>query len=133
MDRLTPERRSWLMSRIRGKDTTPELAVRSLAHRLGYRFRLHGQGLPGKPDLVFAGRRKVVFVHGCFWHGHRCKRDKMPKSRVEYWVAKIAANRARDARNVKALRASGWRCAIVWECEAKDAVRLGKRLIRFLG
>lgn len=121
------------MSRIRGKDTTPELAVRSLAHRLGYRFRLHGRGLPGKPDLVFAGRRKIVFVHGCFWHGHRCKRDKMPKSRIAYWAEKIAANRARDARHIRALRAAGWKCAIVWECETKDAVRLGERLSRFLG
>ncbi|WP_322051476.1 very short patch repair endonuclease [Paraburkholderia bannensis] len=133
MDRLTPERRSWLMSRVKGKNTRPELVVRSTAHRLGYRFRLHLRDLPGKPDLVFSARRKVVFVNGCFWHGHRCKIEKMPKSRIEYWSQKISQNRARDARHIKALRASGWRCLIIWECETRDTTQLAAQLRAFLG
>lgn len=133
VDRVDTETRSRIMRRVQGKNTRPELAVRSMVHRLGYRFRLHKGELPGRPDLAFPGRRKVVFVHGCFWHGHRCKREKMPKSRVDYWNKKIAVNRARDARNLWGLRLLGWRCAIVWECEIKDAERLGRRLRKFLG
>jgi DNA mismatch endonuclease, patch repair protein len=133
MDRLTPQRRSWLMSRIRGKDTAPEMAVRSLAHTMGYRFRVHYQGLPGTPDLAFPGRTKAIFVHGCFWHGHKCKKTKMPKSRTDYWGPKILANRARDTRKLRAIRRRGWNALVVWECETKNIAKLSGKLRRFLG
>src|SRR5687767_10743377 len=100
------------MSKIRSKNTLPELAVRSLAHRLGYRFRIHRRDLPGRPDLTFPARKKVIFVHGCFWHAHICKTGKLPKSRKAYWMPKLAENRARDARNRRALTRSGW-CSLV--------------------
>lgn len=133
MDRLSPERRSWLMSRIRSRDTKPEIAVRSILHRSGYRFRLHRKDLPGSPDIVLPGRSTVVFVHGCFWHGHSCKCDKMPKSRTEYWAEKIVANRRRDARQRRHLRALGWRVVVVWECEIKNPARLASKLKRLIG
>ncbi|QQQ01896.1 very short patch repair endonuclease [Lysobacter enzymogenes] len=132
MDRLTPERRSWLMSRIRGSNTKPEIAVRSLLHRLGYRFRLHRRDLPGTPDIALPGRSTVVFVHGCFWHGHACKRSKMPKTRQDYWVEKIEGNRRRDARKRRALKAFGWQVVVVWECELKNPVKLAEKLNRAL-
>lgn len=122
-----------MMSRIRGTNTKPELAVRSLLHRMGYRFRLHRKDLPGTPDIVLPGRGTVVFVHGCFWHGHACKRTKMPKSRVEYWTGKIGANRRRDARKRKRLKALGWNVVIVWECELKRPDRLVEKLERSIG
>lgn len=121
------------MSRIRGKDTKPELVVRQLAHALGYRFRLHRRDLPGAPDLVFAGRRKVVFVHGCFWHRHRrCRFAYSPKSNVEFWMKKFAANIDRDKRAISALRRAGWDPLILWECELSDVGRLERRLISHL-
>ncbi|KAF1708088.1 very short patch repair endonuclease [Pseudoxanthomonas sangjuensis] len=132
MDRLSPEHRSWLMSRIKGANTKPEIAVRSLLHRMGYRFRLHGKGLPGTPDIVLSRREAVVFVHGCFWHGHVCKRTKMPKSRKAYWAGKIEGNRRRDARKQRQLKALGWKVVIVWECELKRPGRLAMRLDRAL-
>lgn len=132
MDRLSPEKRSWLMSRIRSKDTTPERIVRSLIHRMGFRFRLHRADLPGKPDLVLPSRGKVIFVHGCFWHGHRCKRDKMPKSHVKFWLMKIETNRKRDARVRRALRALGWDVLVVWECETKKPGSLERKVASFL-
>jgi len=120
------------MSRIRGKDTKPELVVRSALHALGFRFRLHVRGLPGSPDLVFPGRRKVVFVHGCFWHGHRCRHGlAQPKSNVGFWRAKLAANIARDARVKRQLRADGWSVATAWECTVRNGSWL-PRLLRFL-
>lgn len=132
MDRLSPERRSWLMSRIGSKNTRPEIAFRSLLHRLGYRFRLHRRDLPGTPDIVLPGWSTVVFVHGCFWHGHACKRDRMPKSRMVYWTQKIEANRRRDARKARTLRSLGWRVLTVWECELRDPARLSDRIVRLL-
>lgn len=121
------------MRRVRGRDTKPELLVRGLAHRLGYRFRLHGRGLPGRPDLVFAGRRKVVFVHGCFWHRHpRCKLARLPKSRLDFWLPKLSANRARDLRALRQLAAAGWSTLVVWECQTRDVRSLADRLGRFL-
>ncbi|MCC5090795.1 MULTISPECIES: very short patch repair endonuclease [Xanthomonas] len=132
MDRLTPERRSWLMSRIGSKNTKPELALRSLLHGLGFRFRLHRRDLPGTPDVVLPGRKTAIFVHGCFWHGHACKRNKMPKSRVEYWGSKIEANRQRDAKKRKLLRALGWHVLTVWECELKDPSKLSDKLVRVI-
>ena len=131
-DRLSPEARSALMARIRGKDTRPELAVRSMLHAMGFRFRLHRRDLPGTPDIVLPGRRKAIFVHGCFWHGHRCGCARLPKTRLDYWGPKIAANRARDGRKAAALRREGWSVAAVWECQLRKPDLLERRLARFL-
>lgn len=120
VDRLTPERRSWLMSRVAGKHTTPEMRVRRMAHSLGLRFRLHRKDLPGKPDLTFPKHRVVIFVHGCFWHRHAgCRKTSMPKSNVEFWHDKFAANTARDISSYTKLAGLGWRVLVVWECETK--------------
>lgn len=114
--------RSAIMRSVKSVDTGPEIAVRRLAHRLGYRFRLHRKSLPGTPDLVFPRLRKVVFVHGCFWHGHNCARgDRTPKSNRDYWVAKIARNRERDRRNRALLHDQGWGVFIAWECQLRGA------------
>lgn len=118
-DIISPERRSALMSRIRGKDTGIEVLVRTGLHRLGLRYRLGGAGLPGRPDIVLPKHRSVVFVHGCFWHGHACPLFRLPKTRTEFWQAKVDANRLRDARNVADLEASGWRALVVWECQLR--------------
>jgi DNA mismatch endonuclease, patch repair protein len=125
--------RSANMRAIRSKDMLPELRIRSLVHNLGYRFQLHRKDLPGKPDLVFASRRKVIFVHGCFWHSHNCKIAHVPKSNVSYWLSKLERNRDRDKKNVKALRAGGWACFIIWECETKDCSAVAARVKKFLG
>jgi DNA mismatch endonuclease (patch repair protein) len=134
MDRLTPERRSLLMSRIRSKDTQPELVVRRMVHAMGYRYTLHGSKLPGRPDLVFPSRKKVVFVHGCFWHGHQCPRGFKPKSNAAIWEAKISGNRSRDRRTLLALRKLGWRSMVIWECATHGAAlaQMQWRLIKFL-
>lgn len=117
-DVFSPKKRSEVMRAVKGKDTKPELALRKALHRLGYRYRLNVRELPGKPDLVFPGRRTVIFVHGCFWHGHGCKRGRrVPKTNRAYWEDKIARNRARDRKNVAALKALGWRVITIWECE----------------
>jgi DNA mismatch endonuclease (patch repair protein) len=130
----TPELRSRIMRAVKGANTAPELAVRSMIHRMGYRFRLHCRDLPGKPDLVFPRLKKVVFVHGCFWHGHDCARGaREPKANAVYWRAKITRNRSRDAIHLKALKTAGWRAAVVWECELKKLTRVARRLARFLG
>ena len=130
----TPDEvRSRTMRAVKGKDTQPELTVRQLLHRAGYRYRLHVKDLPGKPDLVFPSRRKVIFVHGCWWHGHDCDRGARPaKTNVDYWSAKIARNIARDAKHLCALHDAGWRELTVWECELKSR-NLLTRLKRFLG
>lgn len=123
-----------MMRAVKGKDTKPEMTVRRLAHALGYRFRLHRKDLPGKPDLVFPGRRKVIFVHGCFWHGHDCARgSRQPKQNAEYWRAKIRRNVERDAASLQALEAKGWQALVIWECEMKDREALADRLKAFLG
>jgi len=133
MDTLTVAQRSDRMARVRGKDTGPELVVRRLVHRLGYRYRLHQRDLPGRPDLVFTGRGKVIFVHGCFWHRHkRCALARLPKSRGEFWLPKLEGNAARDTRNVRALRYLGWGVMTVWECQLRDTKRLTERIRRFL-
>lgn len=122
------------MSRIRGKNTTPELVVRRFLHRLGYRYTLHQKELPGTPDLVFPTRRKVIFVHGCFWHHHhRCRDGRVPKSRVGYWSLKLRRNVERDGKSVQRLRRLGWKVMTVWECETDNVGVLGRRLLRFLG
>jgi DNA mismatch endonuclease (patch repair protein) len=131
-DRVSPEVRSRIMASVKGKNTGPELIVRSMAHALGFRFRLHRADLPGRPDLVFPRRRKVVFVHGCFWHGHACKREKMPKSNEAFWTAKVTTNQARDGRARRELRALGWSSLVLWECETKQAEKLERKLVAFL-
>ena len=136
VDRLSIARRSANMSRIRSKDTKPEWTVRRLLHAEGYRYRLHGKDLPGKPDLVFNKRRKVIFVHGCFWHQHarvECSDARRPKSNETYWDAKLQKNVERDAAHLFSLRSKGWEVEVVWACETKDLDRLRARLIRFLG
>lgn len=120
------------MSRIGPANTGPEIAVRSILHGLGYRFRLHRRDLPGTPDIVLPRFGTVVFVHGCFWHGHGCKKGRMPKSRTEYWGPKIEANRVRDAKKRRQLRALGWRVMTVRECEIRDSDKLRRRLVRML-
>ena len=133
MDTLTQEQRSALMARIRGVDTKPELFVRRALHGQGYRFRLHGRGLPGKPDIVFKKRKRAVFVHGCFWHRHGCKRTTHPKSRQDYWQDKFAKNVARDRRNAALLADDGWDVFVAWECEVDSDETLLQRLMEFLG
>ena len=128
-----PEKRSAVMRRVKGKDTGPERQVRRLVWRLGGRYRLHRADLPGKPDLVMPGRRLVVFVHGCFWHGHDCARGaRVPKANRDYWTQKVARNRARDEATRAALEASGWRVETVWECELRDAAALETRVRAWL-
>ena len=125
--------RSENMRAIRSKNTLPELAVRSLVHKLGYRFRLHRSDLPGKPDLVFPGRHKVMFVHGCFWHSHGCKKGLVPKSNRDFWLPKLRRNKERDRENLKALAQLDWEALEIWQCELKDSRTLVKRVERFLG
>lgn len=126
--------RTRTMRAVKSSDTKPELLVRRLLHRLGYRYRLHRDNLPGKPDIVFTGRRKVVFVHGCFWHGHDCARGaRQPKTNAEYWRNKIARNEARDREHMQNLQASGWDALILWECELRGETALAERLRAFLG
>lgn len=132
-DVLSRKQRSAVMARIRGKDTAPEKIVRSLLHRLGYRFRLYDSRLPGTPDIVFPSQRKVIFVHGCFWHGHRrCKRASLPKTRAAFWRQKIVGNQMRDARTVERLRRMGWRVLQVWQCQITKREQLVRRLTAFL-
>jgi DNA mismatch endonuclease, patch repair protein len=136
-DKLTPERRSWNMSRIRGKHTKPELLVRRLLHAKGYRYRLHGQAggkrLPGNPDLVFAGRRKLIFVNGCFWHFHDCRVGQhAPKANAGFGAAKRERTKERDAGQRRQLEDAGWEVLTVWECELKNTSALESQLVRFL-
>ncbi len=129
----SPEVRRRTMQAVKSKDTAPELTVRSLAHRMGYRFRLHRKDLPGKPDLVFPARHRVIFVHGCFWHGHDCIRGaRVPKGNRDYWVKKIARNRARDQKNLEQLTAAGWTSLVVWECNMRNEKKLTKQVRDFL-
>src|SRR5271155_2625656 len=121
------------MRAIRSTGMRPELTVRSLAHKLGYRFRLHRKDLPGKPDLVFVSRRKVIFVHGCFWHSHNCKAAHIPKSNQNYWGPKLKRNQIRDGKNAEALEAAGWKSLVIWECETKNSRTAASRVKKFLG
>lgn len=128
--------RSWTMSRIRNKDTRPEMTVRRLLHGLGYRYRLHRKDLPGKPDIVLGPIRKVIFIHGCFWHGHDngvCKRARIPRSRVDYWEPKLRRNIERDHIHEQQLKEAGWEVLTVWECEIKEKEHFVDRLVAFLG
>ena len=129
MDRISRERRSWNMSRIRGRDTKPEVAVRSVLHELGFRFRLHRKDLPGRPDIVLARHRAVMFVHGCFWHRHaRCRFAYSPKSNIAFWSQKFRSNVVRDQRDRCRLQKLGWRVVVIWECEIVDRAALARRL-----
>jgi DNA mismatch endonuclease (patch repair protein) len=136
MDTLSAEDRSHRMALIHGKDTKPEMIVRRLAHRLGYRFRLHHKRLPGHPDLAFPGRKAVVLTHGCFWHRHAdpdCSLARLPKSRLDFWLPKLESNRRRDDENRSRLEAMGWRVLAIWECELRELDAVTKRLVEFLG
>jgi DNA mismatch endonuclease (patch repair protein) len=133
MDTLSRKERSQRMSLIRNRDTKPELLVRRMIHRSGYRYRLHCTNLPGKPDLVFPGRKKVIFVHGCFWHRHpSCGLARLPKSRLSFWLPKLTENRRRDLKNLRNLRKLGWTVKVVWECEIGDRSVLAGKLQSFL-
>lgn len=132
-DKVTKERRSWNMSRIRSRDTKPELAVRSALHRLGYRFRVHSRDLPGRPDIVLPKHNVAILVHGCFWHRHlACVDCSNPKTRRQYWTPKLLGNQKRDTRNRRLLRKAGWRPIVIWECQTKNVARLSAKLVRKL-
>ena len=132
-DIIAPAERSVLMSRIRGADTKPELFVRRTLHAMGYRFRTHVRGLPGRPDLVFSKRQAVIFVHGCFWHRHGCRKTYVPKTREIFWREKFVGNVTRDKRNQRLLAEAGWRVLVVWECEVESDSLLLNRTVAFLG
>jgi DNA mismatch endonuclease (patch repair protein) len=125
VDVVTPEVRSRMMAGIRGKNTKPELLIRRALHRLGFRFRLHVTSLPGKPDIVLPKHNAVIFVHGCFWHGHECSLFKWPATRIEFWRTKINRNKELDQAAEEALAAAGWRCGVIWECALRGRHRLG--------
>lgn len=134
MDNIPPSERSEIMSRVRSKDSQPEILVRRAVFSEGYRYRLHARDLPGCPDLVFRSRRKVIFVHGCFWHRHtNCALARMPKSRIDFWKPKLEANKQRDSRNKRRLARSGWKVLTLWECQLNDVEKLKKQIRRFLG
>ncbi|HEW79850.1 MAG TPA: DNA mismatch endonuclease Vsr [Phycisphaerales bacterium] len=133
MDVHTKEQRSFNMSRIRDKNTRPEMLVRSLTHHMGYRYRLHQKNLPGKPDLVFKRHKKVIFVHGCFWHMHNCRYGKVtPKTNRKFWQTKREGNVTRDKANIRKLRRLGWKVLTVWECQTRNEEKLTKKLDKFL-
>lgn len=135
VDKVTPSKRSNNMRKIRSKDTSPELVVRKLAFGLGYRYRLHRKDLPGKPDLVFPGRKKIIFVHGCFWHQHQdpeCKIARVPKSRESYWLPKLQHNVERDLKHRKELEHLGWSVLVIWECEVSDKGVISNKIQHFL-
>jgi DNA mismatch endonuclease (patch repair protein) len=132
-DVFTPEKRSAVMRRVKGRDTSPEMKARKLLTRLGARYRLHRKDLPGNPDIVLPGRKLAIFVHGCFWHGHDCARGaRVPKQNRDYWLAKVGRNTARDAASRAALIEAGWRVETIWECDMKDETALSDRLARLL-
>jgi len=135
MDTPTPAERSARMARVKGKGSSAEMIVRRLVHRMGYRYRLHGAKLPGRPDLVFPSRKTAIFVHGCFWHRHPdpdCKLARLPKSRQDFWIPKLEGNRARDLRQLEALKALGWSALILWECALKNEAFLENEIRTFL-
>jgi DNA mismatch endonuclease (patch repair protein) len=131
-DTRTPEQRRRIMQSVGTRDTEPERKVRRALFSAGYRYRLHRRDLPGSPDIVFPARKKAILVHGCFWHSHGCSKGKAPKSRMEYWGPKLEANKARDMRNLRDLRALGWTVLVVWQCEAADPETLLQRLTAFV-
>lgn len=133
-DNLTSEQRKRTMARVKSMNTTPEMIVRRIVHRMGYRYRLHSHQLPGNPDMVFVKRRKIIFVHGCFWHGHECKSGiKQPKTNSEYWLRKLQRNKSRDTETYEKLKELDWEILVVWECELKNREQLIENLHRYLG
>ncbi|MFC1764406.1 very short patch repair endonuclease [Planctomycetota bacterium] len=132
MDRVSRTVRSQIMASVGTRDTCAEMGVRRLVHRMGYRYALHRSDLPGKPDLVFPSRRKIIFVNGCFWHGHRCRYGRLPKSRPEYWGPKIEKNKCRDKRQRRELKRQGWDVIVVWQCQLKKAEWLCEKIDNFL-
>ena len=133
LDPLSPAERSERMSRVRGKDTKPEIVVRRLVHSMGYRYRLHSRKLPGHPDLVFAARKKALFIHGCFWHRHPgCPNCRLPKTKLDFWAPKLEGNRERDIANQRQLKELGWAYLVIWECELKDQAELSSKIVKFL-
>lgn len=136
IDKLTKEQRSANMARIRSKSTKPEMIVRKLVHGLGYRYRLHRKDLPGKPDMVFPRRKKIILINGCFWHQHddpKCKIARIPKSRKEYWIPKLQRNVERDRKQIEELQRLGWDVLVIWECQVKDTKSLVDTIMKFLG
>jgi DNA mismatch endonuclease (patch repair protein) len=131
-DTRTPQQRRRIMQSVKTRDTGPELTVRRIVYGLGYRYRLNAKKLPGRPDIVFPGRRRVIFVHGCFWHCHGCRKGQAPKSRLDYWEPKLKTNRERDAAQVRSLEALGWSVLIVWQCETADPSALVAKLQDFI-
>jgi DNA mismatch endonuclease (patch repair protein) len=133
LDPLTPEERSERMSRVRGKNTKPEMLVRGLIFSMGYRYRLHDNKLPGTPDIVFQKRKKAIFVHGCFWHRHEgCPLCRLPKTKLDFWVPKLEGNKERDFENQKKLSELGWKYFVIWECQLQDRQALKDRIKKFL-
>ena len=133
MDTRTEEQRRRNMQAVKSRDTGPEMIVRRLLHSLGYRYRLHRKDLPGKPDVAFVSRRKAIFVHGCFWHGHSCPKGRLPKSHLDYWKPKLNGNRERDRQKEEELRSMGWSVLVIWQCEMTDREALARLLQGFLG
>ena len=132
-DTRTPEQRRRIMQSVKTENTGPELVVRRLLHGMGYRYRLHRRDLPGKPDIVFVSRRKAIFVHGCFWHGHACPKGRLPKSRLDYWQPKLDKNMTRDRTKIEQLESLGWSVLVIWQCETVDKEALTARLQDFVG
>lgn len=132
MDTVSAKKRSEIMGSIRSKNTSPELIVRHIVFKMGYRYRLFRTDLPGKPDLAFIKLKKVIFVNGCFWHGHNCRNNLRPKTNEEYWNRKITQNIERDKRNYRKLNRIGWSYCVIWECETRNSVRLTQKIIKFL-
>jgi len=133
MDTLSAKERSARMALVHSKNTKPEIAVRRLVHSLGFRYRLHSKRLPGKPDMVFPSRQKIIFVHGCFWHRHKgCPNTRLPKSRLDFWKPKLEANQARDKKNQLKLKKLGWKILVVWECEIKKSTKLTQKVLHFM-
>jgi DNA mismatch endonuclease, patch repair protein len=134
MDTISREKRSYVMSLVKGRDTKPEMLVRRIVSALGFRYRVYSKDLPGKPDIVFPRRKLVILVHGCFWHQHNgCPRAKLPKTRANYWSAKLGTNVVRDRRNIRALRTAGWKVLTIWECQLKKPDSVTAKIMRFLG
>lgn len=132
MDTRTPKQRRRIMQAVKSENTKPELVVRKLLHRMGYRYRLHRKDLPGRPDIVLISRRKAIFVHGCFWHGHECRKGRLPKSRPDYWKPKLERNKERDREKSKMLELQGWAVLVIWQCETLDLDALEARLYDFV-
>jgi DNA mismatch endonuclease (patch repair protein) len=131
-DTVSPSKRSDIMRSVKNQNTSPEILVRKNIYSLGYRYRIHCKKIPGTPDIVFLGKKKAIFIHGCFWHWHGCKRSRIPKTNSEYWEAKIKRNQERDNKNYRKLVDLGWRVLTIWECEISNKIKLSERLINFI-